>query len=97
MNILDNAQKFIECHYRNGKLNGLYQSWFENGQKWVECHYLYDNYHGLYIRWWIIGEKEIECQCGSPMARYLYGKVNGLYQVLSHVKNIVTKIVNKFK
>ena len=44
----------IRCHYKNGKLHGLYEQWFESGLKYKKCYYEngilngdYEEYHNL--------------------------------------------------
>ena len=48
-------------HYLEGKLEGLYQYWWNNGKKMTECTYLDDKLEGLYKRWNINGEKVKDC------------------------------------
>ena len=34
-----NGQKWRDCYYKDGLLDGHCQSWHENGQKWRDCYY----------------------------------------------------------
>jgi antitoxin component YwqK of YwqJK toxin-antitoxin module len=69
----DNGQKWVECHYRDGKLDGLYQRWWKNGQKSAEYTYRDGKEEGLFQRWFENGQKSTECTCRD-------GKEEGLCQ-----------------
>ena len=58
-----NGQKELECTYKNGKLDGRYNSWYEyeNGQKEKECTYKDGKLDGKYTQWYESGLKEEEC------------------------------------
>jgi antitoxin component YwqK of YwqJK toxin-antitoxin module len=47
----DNGQLYVECTYKDGKLDGLYKEWLENGQPWVDCTYKDGKRVGLYKKW----------------------------------------------
>jgi antitoxin component YwqK of YwqJK toxin-antitoxin module len=69
----ENGEKFEECTYVNGKLEGSYQTWYANGQKDIECTYVNGTLNGLYQSWHENGEKWVECT-------YVNGKLEGSYQ-----------------
>ncbi len=50
-----------KCNYKNGKLHGLYQQWYENGQTERKCNYKNGKLHGLYQQWYENGQTERKC------------------------------------
>ena len=44
----DNGNIHIKFHEDyNGKIQGLYQTWYENGQPDIECNYINGKLHAL--------------------------------------------------
>ena len=56
----ENGQKKSEGHYKDGELDGPYNSWHENGQKEWEVHYKNGELDGLVTRWYENGQKKEE-------------------------------------
>jgi len=59
--------------YKNGKLHGLYEYYYENGQLLEKCYYVNEKQEGLYEKWYNNGELKIKYNCKN-------GILNGLYQ-----------------
>ena len=38
-------------NYKDGKLNGLYEKWYENGQLYIKCGYKMGKLDGTYMHW----------------------------------------------
>lgn len=64
--------KTIETHWSNGqlceryaekdgKLDGLYETWYESGKPWVRCTYKDDKYDGLFEAWNESGKLLVRC------------------------------------
>lgn len=66
-----NGQKKSEANYRDGKLNGLFTSWYENGKKKSETSYINGEADGLFTWWYENGQKMSETD-------YIDGKANGV-------------------
>jgi antitoxin component YwqK of YwqJK toxin-antitoxin module len=70
--------------YVNGKLNGLYQSWYINGQLWEEVNYRNGKYNGLYEEWFDNGNLFIQ-------SHYKNGERDGLYEEWNYDGDLVKK------
>lgn len=55
-----NGQLYIECTYKNSKLDGLYQLWYSNGDKAEEYTYKDDKMDGLFQAWDQNGIKDVD-------------------------------------
>jgi len=56
-----NGQLFIHNHFKNGKLNGKFESRRKNGQLYVRCYYKNDKLDGEYKEWHYIGRLIKHC------------------------------------
>jgi antitoxin component YwqK of YwqJK toxin-antitoxin module len=57
-----NGQRYIECVFKNGKLDGLYKEWHGNGQLKIICMYEDGNLDGFYKKWYSNGKLYIYCK-----------------------------------
>lgn len=49
-----------DCHYYNGKKNGLFREWSHDGILITECYWENDATHGSYKEWYYNGKSKIE-------------------------------------
>jgi len=72
-------------NYKNNKLNGLYEEWYENGQRSKRCNYKNNKLHGLYEFWYLNGQLA---------EKYLYKKdrKHGLFEQWYSSGQLWTKI-----
>lgn len=43
--------KWEESYFINGKLHGLYKTWYPNGNQYEECYYIAGKKEGIYSSW----------------------------------------------
>ena len=56
--------------YKEGKIDGLCQSWYNNGNKWGKYTYKEGKLNGLYREWYDNGNKELECNYKEDERHY---------------------------
>ena len=61
IHIIKMVNSNIKSNCIDGKLNGLYQEYYENGNKKIECNYIDNILNGLYQEYYENGNKKIEC------------------------------------
>jgi len=68
--------------YVNGKLHGLYKSWYLNGGLRCQCNYKNDKLNGLYEIWWDTRSDATERSSGQLCQRCTYksGIPDGLWE-----------------
>lgn len=57
----DNGQLRERCTLKEGKPDGLYESWNESGKPWVRCTYKDGKYDGLFEAWNESGKLLVRC------------------------------------
>lgn len=57
----DNGQLRERCTLKEGKPDGLYESWHESGKPWVRCTYKDGKYDGLFEAWNESGKLLVRC------------------------------------
>jgi antitoxin component YwqK of YwqJK toxin-antitoxin module len=70
----ENKKRLIaRFNYTNGKLDGLYEEWYDNNLQSVRKNYKDGKLHGLHEQWYINGQLWKKCS-------YKDGKLDGLYE-----------------
>jgi antitoxin component YwqK of YwqJK toxin-antitoxin module len=73
-----------KINYTNGKLDGLYEEWYNTTQQSVRKNYKDGNLHGLHEQWYINGQLLKKCY-------YKNGRLDGLYEQWDENRNLYIK------
>jgi len=69
----------VKAFYCDGKLHGIYESWYDNGQQHVKCYFEKGQYHGEYVSWWKNGnvKEKGEYKQGKKVSTYEWYNQDG--------------------
>jgi len=61
------------CVFKNGRMNGVVEKWYDNGKLEFKCTYKNGKPNGLYQKWHKTGALYVQCE-------YIDGEKHGKYQ-----------------
>lgn len=68
------------CVFKNGKMNGIAEKWYDTGILQFRCNYKNSSPDGLYQKWHETGLLHKQCQ-------YTNGKIHGKYELWTQYEN----------
>jgi hypothetical protein len=75
--------------YKNGKLDGLYQEWWEEGLLEYRINYKNGDLNGLYEEWWDEDKLWVKCW-------YKNSLLNGLYEECNYKNNKIDDLIEEW-